>query len=183
MKYDPMLIAVVIVACISSSLGVPAVAGKLRIKDCSANERASIVDAYAWLRNNVSKIDRQMGRNGLMDWPGKSRKKFMKKLKKDQKIVCINEKRKCQRAKMMARSIPILHQKRIALCANLFSEQADYVSALAHEIGHLIRVNVHRTHCVRLYQRPRFSQSLGLAAFHAFEGTDYNSADYTKYCP
>lgn len=188
MKCPRLLVPIVILSLLTPSLSVPAFAGKLRIKKCSAAEKASIRHAHAWLKKNVRNIDRQMGRNGLMDWPGKSRKKFIKKLNKRLKVVCINDRMKCRKARkngtiLMGRTVPILHQRRVALCANSFTSQADYVSTLAHEIGHLIRLNVHRTNCVKRYRHPRFAQSLGLAAFHAYNGVDYNAADYIRYCP
>ena len=94
----------VITCFLSASLFLPTIstpvfAGNLIINNCSNKEKTYIKKAHAWLKNNIRSIDGQMGRKGLMNWPGKSRNKFIQKLKKRMKVVCINEKRKCQKVK------------------------------------------------------------------------------------
>ena len=56
--------------------------------DCTSKNKEDIKDAVKWLKNNMSKIDKKMGKNGLKDWPGKSRKKFIAKLDKKLKFKC-----------------------------------------------------------------------------------------------
>jgi hypothetical protein len=97
-----------------------------------------------------------MGKNGLMDWPGGSRSKFAKKLRSRLKIRCIDSKSKCDptgKKTLRGRVVPILAQRRIALCTNNIastssktgeSEIALYIGVLAHEVAHLVRVNSHR---------------------------------------
>ena len=150
----------------------------LEVKDCSSSAAKKIDAAVTWLRDNITKVDQKMGKNNLMDWPGKSRKKFLRKLDKKLKFVCRDERNVCTKKKWVGHVVPILHQKRVALCTNLLSSQADYVRVIAHEISHLVRLNKHRRKCEDKYKKPRFSQSLGMAASHAYKGTNYNSASY-----
>lgn len=169
-------------------------------KDCGSADRAKIRAAVKWLKTNVSKIDNKMGKRGLMSWPGKSRDKFIKKLDKKLKIRCRPANSKMCTPKEVGtgvfrttrgRVIPILHQRRIDLCLDNIANSGDsaeedaayLASVIAHEIAHLIRLNAHRTSCVKKYEKPRFSQSVGLATFHAYMGTRYQSADYTSRCP
>lgn len=173
------------------SIAVPAMATakgtKFVFKNCSLSEKSSIKNAVGWLKNNHNKIDSKMGKNKLMKWPGKSHKKFKKKLKKTLKFSCISEKKRCNKAKkngatLGGRTVPVLHQKRIALCTNNLSSNAWYTAVIAHEIAHLIRINSHRKKCKDKYTKPRFSQSVGLAVYHAYTNTTYKSSDYTKNC-
>ena len=148
----------------------------------------------------MDKIDRKMGRNGLMSWPGKSRNKFVNKLDKKLKIRCRDADSKMCTPKEVGdnvfrtrrgRVIPILHQRRIDLCLKNIAdsgkdedEDAAYLaSIIAHEIAHLVRLNAHRTKCVNKYSKPRFSQSVGLAVYHAAMETTFRSSDYTSRCP
>jgi hypothetical protein len=138
-----------------------------------------------------------MGKNKLMDWPGQSRTKFKKKVKKDLKFFCINEKKKCKveegdTSLLLGQVVPVFAQKRINLCTKNLQTAADnrgvsvmskYVGVISHEIAHLIRLNAHRTNCKKKYTMPRFSQSVGFAAEYAYRGEYYNSSSYTKFCP
>jgi len=169
-------------------------------KDCNSSDKSKIKTSVNWLKSNMSKIDAKMGKNGLKDWPGKSRKKFVKKLDKKLKIRCRRSDSKMCTPKQVStnvtrttrgRVIPILHQRRIDLCLdniensgdNAQEDQAYLTSVIAHEIAHLVRLNAHRTNCVKKYEKPRFSQSVGLATFHAYMGTRYRSSEYTSRCP
>lgn len=169
-------------------------------RDCSPSDQTKIRAAVTWLKRNVGKIDDKMGRGGLMKWPGKSRKKFIKKLDKTLKIRCRSAKSKMCTPKEVdenthrttrGRVIPIVHQRRIDLCLNHIADSgvtdeedaAHLTSVIAHEIAHLIRLNAHRKSCIKKYEKPKFSQSVGLATFHAYMKTRYRSSDYTSRCP
>ena len=169
-------------------------------KDCGSADRTKIRAAVKWLKTNLSKIDDNMGKRGLMSWPGKSRDKFIKKLDKKLSIRCRSAASKMCAPKEVGtgvfrttrgRVIPILHQRRIDLCLDNIAKSGDsaredtayLTSVIAHEIAHLIRLNTHRTTCVKKYEKPRFSQSVGLATFHAYMQTRYQSTDYTSRCP
>lgn len=169
-------------------------------KDCSKSEKTKIETAVNWLKNNMSKIDAKMGKNGIKSWPGKSRDKFIAKLDKKLKFRCRQATSKMCTPKEVSpnilrttrgKVIPILHQRRIDLClANIAdsgnSEEEDeayLVAVIAHEIGHLIRLNAQHKNCVQKYENPRFSQSLGLATFHARVNTEYKASEYTSRCP
>lgn len=170
----------------------PAQAQNLSFTDCSVTARRNATLAVAWLQNSLHRIDAQMGENNLMDWPGNSRRKFRDKLRKRLRIRCISSRRRCRPRNggvLQGRVVPILHQRRIALCVNNFDkssrgdELADFIMVVAHEVGHLVRFNSHRRKCSDRYYRPRFSQSVGLAARHAALGTPYSASSYAGQCP
>lgn len=182
-----VLVSAVLIAPPAGAGGKPNIVWDTSKKDkCTSSEKTTITNALQWLIDNIGKVDKKMGKNGLKDWPGRSKKKFTKKLEKKLKFACVSERRRCQKSKdgsiLRGRVVPILHQRRVTLCTNHLSGDAEYVSVIAHEIAHLVRLNKHRRKCKKKYEKPRFSQSVGLAAFHAYEGTAYESADYTKYC-
>ncbi len=189
MKHSTILVRVFNTCILMLCLAVPAsaLAGKVTFKGCSSTDKTKINSALSWLKSNMSKIDARMGKNRLMDWPGKSRSKFVKKLSKNLKFVCKNDKRKCKKSDdgtvLYGQVVPIFAQKTIQLCTNNFvGKQVHYVSTIAHEIAHLVRLNAHRTNCKKKYKNPRFSKSVGLAVKHAYENTSYNYKDYTKRC-
>jgi hypothetical protein len=158
--------------------------------DCTALESEKIHVSVKWLQDNMDAVDRQMGRNGLMDWPGNSRENFEDKLYKRLKFYCINEKNKCDKG-IGGIVYPVVAQQRINLCTEnleatvrgVSTEQSYYVGAVAHEIGHLVRINSHRSDCRERYTNPRFSMALGLAAEVAHLGVDYDPEDFLGLCP
>ena len=133
-----------------------------------------------------------------MDWPGNSRSKFAAKLEKTLKFKCIDDRNACNQG-LAGRVFPVLHHRRIAICSNTIADLASdtsgapfnanqkawYALVVAHEVGHHVRWNVHRTNCRKLYRTPRFSTSVGLAAFHGYLGTPYSSGDWMRLasCP
>ena len=161
--------------------------------DCTASETADIELAVAWLSENLSSIDAQMGRNSLMDWPGNSRENFEDKLSKRLKFYCINDKDKCGDGGLKGIVHPVVAQKRINLCAQNIrddasargiSRQAHYVHTIAHEIGHLVRINAHRSSCREEFNDPRFSTAIGVAAEAAHRGVTYDADEFiASYCP
>jgi len=173
-----------------------AMAGTVTFKNCKSHEKTKIRSSLNWLKNNMSRLDARMGRNRLMDWPGNSRTKFKKKLNKDLKFVCANDRNKCKvepgdTGMLLGQVVPVFAQKKITLCTNNIQRAADnwgvsvmskYVGVIAHEVGHLIRLNAHRTNCVQMHEKPRFSKSVGLAAEYGYRGEYYNSAVYTALC-
>jgi hypothetical protein len=160
--------------------------------DCSALETDKIELAVEWLSENLSAIDGQMGRNGLMDWPGNSRENFKDKLAKELKFYCIDDKNKCGDRGLKGIVHPVVAQKRINLCAQNIRDDADargidhqsrYIHTIAHEIGHLVRINAHRSGCSERFTNPRFSMALGLAAEAAHRGIDYDAGEFVAwYC-
>jgi len=151
---------------------------------CNDLERNKIHIAVDWLSHHMNAIGGQLGRNGLLDWPGNSRENFEEKLEKKLKFHCINEKDKCNG--LLGIVYPVVAQKRVNICANSIRDQADrlniprkalYVHVVAHEIGHLVHLNSHRSACDDYYSNPRFSQSLGLAAEFAYRGLTYDASD------
>jgi hypothetical protein len=170
------------------SIGDTSVAwADVSFKDCSKKDKSKIKDALSWLKKNMKKIDKKMGKNRLMDWPGKSRSKFVAKLSKNLKFVCKNSKKKCKPKKdgtiLLGKVVPVFKQKTIQLCTNnFFDGSVNYVSTIAHEIAHLIRLNAHRTDCVKKYKNPRFSKSVGLAVYHAYLNKAYNYKSYITRC-
>ncbi len=171
-------------------LAAPAAAQNLQLISCDNTDKKTIKAAVSWILGNMSRIDAKMGKRGLMDWPGKSRTKFVKKLKeKKLKIRCDTEKKKCQkqskqRYALYAEDTPVLHQKRVTLCTNYYKGDVEQTAAtIAHEVAHLIRLNAHRTKCKNKCQKPRFSQSVGEAVWHAARGTNYSKSACTKACP
>jgi hypothetical protein len=161
--------------------------------DCTAAETADIELAVEWLSENLSAIDGQMGRNGLMNWPGNSRENFQDKLSKPLKFYCINGKNKCGDGGLKGIVHPVVAQKRINLCAQNIrddatsrgiSRQSRYVHTIAHEIGHLVRINAHRSSCREEFTDPRFSTAIGVAAEVAHRGVTYDADDFiASYCP
>ena len=158
-------------------------AGELTFKDCSATDKKNIKSAISWIKGNMGQIDRKMGKNGLMDWPGKSRKRFVAKLDKKLIFKCKNEKKKCKPRDdgtvLMGKVVPVFKQRTIQLCTNnFFAGKANYAGTIAHEVAHLIRLNAHRLKKCRKYTNPRFSQSVGMATFHAYEKKTYKAKNY-----
>jgi hypothetical protein len=161
--------------------------------DCTAAETADIESAVEWLSENLSAIDGQMGRNGLMNWPGNSRENFEDKLSKPLKFYCINDKNKCGDGGLKGIVHPVVAQKRINLCAQNIrddatlrgiSRQSRYAHTIAHEIGHLVRINAHRSDCREEFTDPRFSTAIGLAAETAHRGVNYDASEFLGlYCP
>ena len=167
--------------------GAPAFAGTIEFKDCSAKDESNIRSALAWLKSNMPKVDERMGKNKLMAWKGSSRSKFVARLDKKLRFVCKNDEGKCKLNKdgmvLLGNVVPTFMQRTVKICTNnFFSGQANYVGTLAHEIAHLVRLNPRQTNCRKKYEKPRFSLSVGLAAYHAFNDTTYSASDYTKYC-
>jgi len=161
----------------------------VRIYDCNDGEIEKIDQSVRWLQQNMAALDAQMGRNGLMDWPGNSRENFEEKLSKDLKFYCINHKNKCtrQRDDMLGKVYPGVAQKRVNLCTQNMRDvagilgidrQSFYVQVVAHEIAHLVRLNMHRSNCLESFTNPRFSQALGLAADAAHRGITYDAAQW-----
>jgi hypothetical protein len=144
------------------------------VENCSDAASQRISSAVAWLQDNLPAIDATMSQsNVLMDWPGNSRKNFEDKLHKDLKFECINQKNKCER--LWGRTVPILHQQRVALCTDSIDEAAGtdpldrdalYIHVISHEIGHFVRLNGHASNC-------SFSDAVGFAAEYAFRGIPY----------
>ncbi len=164
--------------------------GTVQTIDCNELEENKIHSAVNWLKQNLSALDQQMGKNKLVEWPGNSRKKFKKKLGKKLKFVCISQKKKC--GKLLGIVYPVVAQKRINLCTNSIRDYADgwaiprgaaYAHVIAHEIAHLVRLNAHRNQCRDKYVKPRFSRTLGLAAEYAFRGMTYQASDFDSACP
>jgi hypothetical protein len=159
------------------------------IYDCNDGETEKIDQSVRWLQQNMAALDAQMGRNGLMDWPGNSRENFEEKLSKDLKFYCINHKNKCTRERdsMLGKVYPGVAQKRINLCTQNMRDVAEllgiprqsfYVQVVAHEIGHLVRLNAHRSNCLESFTNARFSQAVGLAADAAHRAITYNAAQW-----
>jgi hypothetical protein len=173
-----------------SSGGDPWRLDNVETYDCTAQETEKIHIGVGWLQDNLPAIDRQMGRNELMEWPGNSRENFEDKLYKRLKFYCINDKNKCDKG-IGGIVYPVVAQQRINLCTDnleatvrrVSTEQSYYVGALAHEIGHLVRINSHRADCRERYTNPRFSMALGLAAEVAHLGVDYDPDDFLGLCP
>ncbi len=166
-------------------------ARKLDFKGCSAKEKKDIKAAVKWLVNHYGDISKKMGRNGLKKWPGKSKSKLKKKLaEKNLKFKCISEKKKCQpkvkgatTTQLRGRTVPVFHQKRVALCTNVLSDQADMAAVIIHELAHLVRINAHRTKCKKRCTKPRFSESVEQAALWAHTGTAYSASSCANSCP
>jgi len=150
---------------------------------CSSTDSKRIGQAVEWLQDNLTSIGAKMLESSpyLMYWPGNSRENFREKLDKDLKFVCINEKDKCNR--LWGITYPIVAQQRINLCTTNLNQAGGgdavktdslYVHVVAHEIGHLVRLNAHSSSCVKRYTEGTFSDALGFAAEYAFLGIPYD---------
>jgi hypothetical protein len=165
----------------------------VEVHDCNDLETEKIEVGVRWLQDNLALIDAQMGRNGLIDWPGNSRANFEEKLAKQLKFYCINDKKKCEDGSLRGIVHPVVAQKRINLCTQNMRDDADargisrqsyYIHLIAHEVGHLVRINTHRSGCSERFTDPRFSGALGLAAEVAHRGVDYDASYFLAwYCP
>lgn len=177
----------------SGSGGSAPVSPDLTVHDCSVADEALVRDAINWLSQSLSLVDGHMGQDTLMDWPGNTRGNFEDKLWSGLDIYCIDQKNKCtpkEDGELLGVTYPVVAPKRINLCAgNLrrrsgMSELTSFVHTIAHEIGHLIRANVHRPSCAERYNNPRFSQAIGLAAECAHRGITYDANDFRRErCP
>jgi len=170
--------------------------GNITTPDCSDSDRDKIAAAVTWLEHNVALIDAKMEESDhLMFWPRNSRENFREKFDQTLKIVCINQKNKCDPDPLGRRlgiSYPGVAQSRINLCTDNIRavatddgvpNEAIFARTIAHEVGHLIRINAHRSDCVRTFEEPRFSRSLGFAAQYAYLGVPYDPKEYTSRCP
>ncbi len=77
----------------------------------------------------------------------------------------------------------MLHQKRVSLCTNALTTEADRAAVIIHELAHLVRLNVHRTKCKKRCEKPRFSESVEQAAFWAHTGSAYSASACAASCP
>jgi hypothetical protein len=158
----------------------------LSFKGCTASHERNIKAALGWVVDHYGDISKNMGKRGLLAWPGKSKAKLKKKLaKKNLKFSCIQDKKRCKATKkgqLRGRTVPILHQRRIALCMNVLGDQADLASVIVHEAAHLVRLNAHRTKCAERCKRPRFSESAEQATLWAHTGTPYDGAACAASC-
>ena len=153
-------------------------------EDCSSADSERIGRSVEWLQDHLSLIDDKMAESiYLVSWPGNSRENFKEKLDKDLKFVCINQKDKCNR--LVGKVYPVFAQKRVNLCttainqaANGVQRDASYVGIIAHEIGHLVRLNNHTpfsySTCEARFTNGSFSDAVGFAAEYAFRGVPYD---------
>ncbi len=163
----------------------------LDFKDCNKAEKKEIRGALKWLVDHFDDVGKKMGKQGLMEWPGGSKAKLKKKIaEKDLKFACISEKKKCDpktkgatTTQLRGRTVPVFHQKRVALCTNALSGEADYAAVIIHELAHLVRVNAHKKNCEKRCREPRFSESVEQAALWAHTGTPYDADACAKSCP
>ena len=160
-------------------------------EDCSSVDSQRIGDAVTWLKNNIPAITSKMTESPyLMSWPGNTRENFEEKLDKPLKFHCISGKAKCD--DLLGITYPVFAQSRVNLCSaeinasrsgNTVGTAALYAHVVAHEIGHLIRLNTHKTGCVARYTDGTFSDALGFAAEYAYLGQPYDPAAYDGNCP
>ncbi|HMR29629.1 MAG TPA: hypothetical protein PKA13_16895 [Geminicoccaceae bacterium] len=160
-------------------------------EDCSDADSRRIGDAVTWLKSNIPAITAKMAQSpDLMSWPGNSRENFEDKLDKPLKFHCIGGKAKC--GDLLGITYPVFAQSRVNLCStqidasragDSFGIDALYVHVVAHEIGHLIRLNTHKAGCIARYTDGSFSDALGFAAEYAFRNLPYDPAAYDGDCP
>ena len=171
----------------SSGHGGYAMLPNVRIYDCNDGEIEKIDQSVRWLQQNMAALDAQMGRIGLINWPGNSRENFEEKLSKDLKFYCINHKSKCtrERGSMLEKVYPGVAQKRVNLCPQNLRDVADllavsresiYATVVAHEIAHLVRLNAHRSGCQNTIANPCFSTAVGLTTDAAYRGLTFDAA-------
>ncbi|HMR31497.1 MAG TPA: hypothetical protein PKA13_10025 [Geminicoccaceae bacterium] len=160
-------------------------------EDCSSADSRRIGAAVTWLENNIPAITAKMAESSyLMSWPGNTREKFEEKLDKKLEFHCINQKDKCDH--LLGKVVPVFAQQRINLCSTNINASGDgdavktgslYAHVIAHEIGHLIRINSHTGGCVSRFTDGSFSDALGFAAEYAFRGETYDPKAYAGGCP
>ena len=148
---------------------------------CSSADSRRIGDAVTWLKNNIPAISAKMAESSyLMSWPGNTREKFEEKLDKDLEFHCISQKNKCD--DLLGVTYPVFAQQRVNLCSAEIDASGGgdaaktdglYIQVVAHEIGHLIRINTHQGGCITRFTDGSFSDALGFAAEYAFRGEPY----------
>ncbi len=151
----------------------------IRIGSCPHDAQEAIDTAITWVKKNMRKIDQQMGQNHLMAWPRKSRKNYRKKLNKPLKFMCADHQKLCKN--WGGSADPVFHPQRIRLCMDQKRDSSgklimsSVIGTMAHEIGHLVRINTHtdRGSSEEKACRPGFSNSVGFAAQYAYMGIDY----------
>jgi hypothetical protein len=140
----------------------------IRIRYCPRDAAKAIDTAVTWLKRNMRKIDRLMGRNHLMAWPRNSRKKFRAKLYKQLKFTCADKQKLCK--KWGGSADPVFHRQRIRLCMNKRRDSSgklimsSVIGLMTHEMAHLVRVNTHtdRGSPKKKYCSPGFSELGGI---------------------
>lgn len=158
---------------------------------CSSADSRRIGDAVTWLQNNIPAISARMAESRyLMSWPGNTRENFEEKLDEDLEFHCISQKNKCD--DLLGIVYPVFAQSRINLCSAEINARgggdpaktdALFVGVIAHEIGHLIRINTHQGGCITRFTDGSFSDALGFAAEYAFRGDPYDPLNYVSGCP
>ncbi len=160
--------------------------------DCSADQQIRIEAARDFIRDNQAAIDANMGVGPLMDWPANSRDRFIDRINRDLIYRC----KACSKEFKFGSTSPRLNPERVTLCMDNIDTVGGIVSnsmsltpdglvaaTIAHEVGHLIRINQDRKNCEAQYDNPRFSQAVGLATLHAHIGTPYDATPYlTVFC-
>jgi uncharacterized repeat protein (TIGR04076 family) len=128
-----------------------------------------------------------MGQGGLTPWLGRSRQRFLKRLRGPRIPVRCVSKKVCEAQKtgqitLGDWAIPLRHTKPIELCTHALSGIGQYVVALAHEIGHMSWGNADKRDCQERCIRPRLSNALTLAAYHAWHGTGHDPSQCPVLC-
>ena len=154
---------------------------------CNTVEALTIQQAFNWLRQNMDKLDEQMGKGGLSPWTGRARQRFTERLSKSRSRVTCSGKKACEattlsRIRLGAWDLPIRHKTKIVLCTAQLSGLGQYVVTIAHELGHLVWANADRKACLQRCIQPRMSDSLSLAAYHAWHGTGHDPAQCPVLC-
>ena len=157
------------------------------IPKCSEVESLTIGQALNWLRQNMGRLDEQMGKGGLSPWLGRTRDRFTERLNKSHSLVVCARGTACAASKT-ARirlgdwDLPVRHKTRIELCPANLSGIGQYVVVIAHELGHLVWANADRRNCLDRCTHPRLSDSLTLAAYHAWHSTGHAAAQCPVMC-
>lgn len=158
-----------------------AVAAPLKTQGCSRTERSQIQSALNWLLDVLPKIDGQLQSAHLSDWPGRSRKRFVHRIKKrDLNFICQKKSDRCEGEKVAywieadGKRLPVLHAQSIQLCTRELRGSSDYALVIAHELGHLVWVNSHQKQCAKKCLKPRLSRSLERAVLQQQSGIQYD---------
>ena len=161
----------------------------LKTTHCSRTERSQIKTALNWLLDNLPNIDRRLLKNELSDWPGRSRKRFVTRIKKRElTIVCQKKQSRCSGDKVPywieadGRRLPVLHSHQIQLCTRELRGASDYALVIAHELGHLVWVNAHRKVCADTCLKLRLSRSLEVAVKNEQQGRHYDPTSCLVAC-
>ncbi|MEE2786221.1 MAG: hypothetical protein VX589_02710 [Myxococcota bacterium] len=156
---------------------------------CARAERGKIRSAMRWLLDAMPRYERHLKSPALSDWSGRSRARFVDRLKKRSlKFRCERRVEKCTGSaigytiEFDGKSLPVMHKSPIVICTTQVTTVEEYALVIGHELAHLVWVNAHRRQCADKCLKPRLSRSLEVAILNEYRQTAYDPTECLVQC-